>query len=205
MFRLSAFVLAAIAMVSLSLISADAQAGNSQHRRVHKHQTHNKVVKHRNFRMRSINADSHHNGSQRLANGRKRFNRSTLSFRVADRNHWHRYDRYRYDRYHHNDGHRHRPRVRVNTGAVVVINVVGNRGYRMPVNGTRDANTYSGDVDVYSVPGVGTYSYGDAVYNTGGADIAASTPTSSVKIIDVGDVKPNNGCDMQAGVCVIRP
>lgn len=199
MLRLSAYVLAALALVSLSVMSADAQAGNSQHRRVYKHHAHHKVVKHRNFRLRDINADSRHNRGERLADGRKRFNRSTLSFRVADRNRWYRHDGYRHDH-----GYRHHQRVRVNTSSVVIINVVGNRGYRMPVTSSRGANTYSGDVDVYSVPGVGTYSYGDAVYN-GGAEIPTSTQASSVKIIDVGAIKPNSGCDMQAGVCVIRP
>jgi hypothetical protein len=200
MLRLSAYVLAALAMVSFFAMTVDVQAGNSQQRRAYKHQTHGKYQKHRDFRMRSINADSRHNGGQRLDNGRKRFNRSTLSFRFADRDH-----RHRYDRYHHNDRHRHRNRVRVNTGAVVVINVVGDRGYRMPINGARDANTYSGNVDVYSVPGVGTYSYGDSIYSGVGPDATTSVSTSSVKIIDVGDIKPNNGCEMQAGVCVIRP
>ena len=199
MLKLSAYVLAALAMVSFFAMTLDVQAGNSQQRRIYKHQTHNKVHKRQNFRMRDINAESHHNGGQRLDNGRKRFNRSTLSFRGVDR-----YHRHRYDRYHQDDWRRHRPRVRVSTSAVVVINVVGNRGYRLPVN-SPDANTYSGDVDVYSVPGVGTYSYGDAIYNGDGAETSTSTQASSVKIIDVGSIKPNNGCDMQAGVCVRRP
>jgi hypothetical protein len=190
MFRLSAYVLAALAVASIAVTSVDVQAGNDDSRRVHKHQTHVKQHSRQTIRMRNINADSRHNGGQRLDDGRKRFNRSTLSTRVADSDH-------RLDRQ--------RARIRVSTSSVVVINVVGDRGYRIPVNGARNANTYSGDVDIYSVPGVGTYSYGDAIYSSIGPDASTRPRASSLKIIDVGDIKPNNGCDMQAGVCVIRP
>jgi len=198
MFRLSAYVLAALALASIAVTAVDVQAGNDDSRRVHKHQTHVKQNNRHTIRMRNINADSRHNGGQRLDDGRKRFNRSTLSTRVADRDH-------RYDRHRRNDGYHHRARIRVSTSSVLVINVVGDRGYRLPVNGARNANTYSGDVDVYSVPGVGTYSYGDAIYSSIGPDASTRPRASTLKIIDVGDIKPNNGCDMQAGVCVIRP
>lgn len=189
MLRFSAYALAALAMVSIFAVTIEAKAGNDDQRRVRMHQAQAKHQKHRTIRMRDVNADSRRDGGQRLENGRKRFNRSTLSLRVADRD----------------NRHRHHARVRVNTSSVVVINVVGDRGYRMPANSTRTANTYSGAVDVYSIPGVGTYSYSDAVYNGHAPDGVADASAPSLKIIDVGALKPNEGCDMQAGVCVIRP
>jgi len=191
MLRFGACVLAAATMASFFAMTASVEAGNADQRRVHKITMNGKTSKPRTIRMRDINADSRRAVVRRLDDGRKRFNRSTLSFRTADG-----------DGRHH---HRNRDRIRVSTGSVVIINVIGDRSYRMPVSSTRDANTYSGDVDVYSVPGVGTYSYGDAVYNGNAPDALANARTSSVKIIDVTAIKPNNGCDMQAGVCVIRP
>ena len=199
MFKPSAYMLAALAMVSMLVTTVDVQAGNADQRRIHKHQTHKKIEKRRNFSLRDVNLDKRYNGAQRLANGRKRFNTSTLSFRLDG-------DRWRHHaRNHFNDDHRHRGRVRVNTSNVVLINIVGDRGYRLPVRPSLSANTYSGSVDVYSVPGVGTYSYGDSVYNGDGLETTASAVASSVRIIDVGSLKPNGSCDMQAGVCVIRP
>lgn len=189
MLRFGAYVLAAAAMASFFAMTASVEAGNADQRRVHKITMNSKTSKQRTIRMRNINADSRRAVVRRLDDGRKRFNRSTLSLRTADR-----------------DGrHHHRNRIRVSTSSVVIITVVGDRGYRMPVNSMRDANSYSGNVDVYSVPGVGTYSYGDGVYNGNVPGTLANATTSSVKIIDVTALKPNNGCDMQAGVCVIRP
>lgn len=191
MFRLTAYVLAALAIMSF-FIPADAQAGSRHERRIHKH------VKNSNFRynvrMRDINADSRYNGGQRLDNGRKRFTRSTLSFR-SDGN--------RRNSYRHNHRHRYHIRNRINTSAVVIINVDGNKQYRLPVYRRPGVNTYSGNVDVYSVPGVGTYSYTDSSNYDDAPLVTTGVP--SAKIIDVSKLKPNDGCEMQSGVCVIRP
>jgi hypothetical protein len=189
MLRFGAYVLAAAAMASFFAMTVHVEAGSADQRRVHKITMNGKTSKQRTIRMRDVNADSRRTIVRRLEDGRIRFNRSTLSLRTADGG----------------GRHHHRNRIRVSTSSVVIINVIGDRGYRMPVSSMRDANTYSGDVDVYSVPGVGTYSYGNAVYNGHAPDALANATTSSVKIIDVTAIKPNNGCDMQAGVCVIRP
>jgi hypothetical protein len=134
--------------------------------------------------MRSINADNRYYGNRRISRG-------TLSFRT---------DRDRRGRFHRHLGNRYFARYRVNTGNVVIINVNGSRSYRLPVNQVAQRNTYSGDVDVYSVPGVGTYSYGQ-----GSSEVVLTGSVPSATIIDVKDLKPNNGCEMQAGVCVIKP
>jgi hypothetical protein len=62
----------------------------------------------------------------------------------------------------------------------------------------RGGDSYSGDVAIYSRPGVGTWSYGTL-------SNAVDTPSlaSSAKIIDLRSGK--NDCSMEMGVCVIRP
>jgi hypothetical protein len=183
MFRLTAYVLAALSMVAFFAV-ADAQAGNRNERRIHNHQKHVNFKTRRTVRMRSVNASNRYYGNRRISRG-------TLSFRVDRdrRNHV-----YRHHRKHYN------ARYRVNTGNVVIINVDGNRAYRLPVNRSVQRNTYSGDVDIYSVPGVGTYSYGE-----GSQDVVVTRGVRSATIIDVNTLKPNHACQMQSGVCVIRP
>lgn len=61
-----------------------------------------------------------------------------------------------------------------------------------------EANTYSGDVAVYSRDDVGTWSYGTM---SARADLV--TTGSTLKIIDLTNGK--NDCSMEQGVCVIRP
>jgi hypothetical protein len=186
MFRLTAYVLAALAIVSFFAV-VDAQAGNRHERRIHNHQKNVHFKMRRNFHMRSINADNRYYGNRRISRG-------TLSFRVdGDRRHHGHY-------YRHHHRNRYYARYRVNAGNVVIINVDGNRAYRLPVNRPAQRNTYSGDVDVYSVPGVGTYSYGEGYPE---AVVTGSVPSAT--IIDVKQLKPNHACDMQAGVCVIKP
>lgn len=178
MFRLTAYVLAALAIVSFFAV-ADTQAGNRHERRIHNHQKSVHYKKRQIVRMRSVNADNRYYGNRRISYG-------TLSFKV---------DRDRRNGFHR---HRYHARYRVNTGNVVIINVNGNRSYRLPVNHRHDVNTYSGDV--YSVPGVGTWSYGG-----GSSDVVVTRSVPSATIIDVKTLKPNHGCEMQAGVCVIKP
>jgi len=67
-------------------------------------------------------------------------------------------------------------------------------------NHRRQVDTYSGDVDIYSKPGVGTWSYGAMP-----SRIVVTSGAPSAKIIDVGKLEPNAACEMQAGVCVIEP
>jgi hypothetical protein len=96
-------------------------------------------------------------------------------------------------------GHRHhRNVVRVVNRNVVVVKVGGKNRHRRP----HQVNTYSGDVVIDVRNGVGQWSYGSY-----GADAATVTVTSAprAKIIDVGALKANEACEMQAGVCVIRP
>jgi hypothetical protein len=96
-------------------------------------------------------------------------------------------------------GHRHRRSlVRVVNRNVVVVKVDGkNRHHRY-----RPGNTYSGGVLIDIRNGVGQWSYGS--YSS---DAATVTVTSAprVKIIDVGALRADGACEMQAGVCVIRP
>ncbi|MDB5553340.1 MAG: hypothetical protein JWL86_3324 [Rhizobium sp.] len=181
MFRLTAYLLAALAIVSFFAV-ADTQAGNRHERRIHNHQKNVHFRTRQIVRMRSVNASNRYYGDRRISRG-------TLSFQ-ADGNRWNRAHRH----------HRYYARYRVNTANVVIINVNGNRAYRLPVNRSHNVNTYSGDVDVYSIPGVGTYSYGE-----GSSDVVVTRSVPSATIIDVKTLKPNNGCDMQAGVCVIKP
>jgi hypothetical protein len=83
---------------------------------------------------------------------------------------------------------------------VIKVDIDRSNRHRRHHRHDREVDTYSGDVDIYSRPGVGTWSYG--VMPTDDA-IIINAPT--VKIIDVGTLKPNAACEMQAGVCVIRP
>ena len=94
-------------------------------------------------------------------------------------------------------GHR-RPVVRIVNRNVVVVKVDGRNRHRRH----RQGNTYSGGVFIEVRNGVGQWSYGS--YSS---DAAAVTVTRAprVKIIDVGALKANGACEMQAGVCVIRP
>jgi hypothetical protein len=96
-------------------------------------------------------------------------------------------------------GHRHRRAVvRVVNRNVVVVKVDGRNHHRLH----RQGNTYSGDVVIDVRNGVGQWSYGSY-----GSDAASVTVTSApkAKIIDVGTLKVDGACEMQAGVCVIRP
>lgn len=96
-------------------------------------------------------------------------------------------------------GHRHRRNVvRVVNRNVVVVKVDGKNRHRHNDQG----NTYSGDVVIGVRNGVGQWSYG---YE--GSDTASISVTTApkLKIIDVGTLKADSACDMQAGVCVIRP
>ena len=93
-------------------------------------------------------------------------------------------------------GHR-RPVVRIVNRNVVVVRVDGKNRHRR-----HQGNTYSGDVVIDVRNGVGQWSYGS--YSTDAATVTV-TSAPKVKIIDVGTLKANGGCEMQAGVCVIRP
>lgn len=96
------------------------------------------------------------------------------------------------------DHRRHRSVVRVVNRNVVVVKVGGTSRYRP----YRQGNAYSGDVVIDVRSGVGQWSYGS--YS---ADTATITVRSApkVKIIDVGALKAGSACQMQAGVCVIKP
>ena len=100
------------------------------------------------------------------------------------------------DRSVHN-GHRHGHR-RFQRRAVTIVKV--NLGRKRHHRHRHGVNTYSGDVVVHSTQGVGTWSYG-----TASAIEAVIVTAPTAKIIDVGTLKPNSACEMQAGVCVIKP
>lgn len=87
---------------------------------------------------------------------------------------------------------------RVVARAVVVVRVDG--GGRSFHRRYRQGDTYSGDVIIDVRNGVGQWSYGS--YSSSVVSIGIKP---NLKIIDVGTLKVNNGCAMQAGVCVIRP
>lgn len=99
------------------------------------------------------------------------------------------------------NAHRHNGRHvrRIVNRNVVVVRVDGDGGRHHRRH--RQVNTYSGDVVIDVRNGVGQWSYGS--YSSAAASVTVSTP--ALKIIDVGTLKTNSGCDMQAGVCVIRP
>ena len=92
----------------------------------------------------------------------------------------------------------HRNVVRVATRNVVVVKVDGkNRHHHR-----RPVNTYSGDVVIDVRNGVGQWSYGSYGLDVASVSVAV---VPKAKIIDVGALKANGACEMQAGVCVIRP
>ena len=91
----------------------------------------------------------------------------------------------------------HRNVVRVVNRNVVVVKVDGKNHRRH-----HQDNTYSGDVVIGVRNGVGQWSYGP--YSSDAASISVTTGPK-LKIIDVGAMKANSACEMQAGVCVIRP
>lgn len=93
-------------------------------------------------------------------------------------------------------GHRDRRHVRriVNRNVVVVkVNVNGRRHHRHHSYG----DYYSGGIVIGSRNGVGQWSYS--------LDATSIVAAPSAKIIDVGTLKPDSVCEMQAGVCVIKP
>jgi hypothetical protein len=92
----------------------------------------------------------------------------------------------------------HRSLVRVVNRNVVVVKVGGTSRHR----NYRPGNTYSGDVVIDVRNGVGQWSYGSY---SADATIVSVTAAPKVKIIDVGTLKVNGACEMQAGVCVIKP
>jgi hypothetical protein len=92
----------------------------------------------------------------------------------------------------------HRSTVRIVNRNVVVVKADGK--FRHAYRGYRQVNTYSGDVVIDVRNGVGQWSYGSF-----SADAVPAAAVPNAKIIDVDAITPNNGCDMQAGVCVIRP
>jgi hypothetical protein len=93
--------------------------------------------------------------------------------------------------------HRGTQRIRVVNRNVVVVKVdAGKRRHK----GFRSYGTYSGDVDISVRAGVGQWSYG-----TSSSLAVTEAAVPMVKIIDVGSLKANNACAMEAGVCVIRP
>lgn len=96
-------------------------------------------------------------------------------------------------------GHRrHRDIVRVVNRNVVVVRVDGkNRRHRH-----HPGNSYSGDVVIDIRNGVGQWSYGSYGYEAAAVGV---TIRPKVKIIDVGALKADRACEMQAGVCVIKP
>lgn len=97
------------------------------------------------------------------------------------------------------NGHRHRRSVvRIVNRNVVVVNVNGKNRYRPH----RQGDTYSGGVMIDVRNGVGQWSYGG--YSSETASVVV-TRAPRLKIIDVGTLKADGACQMQAGVCVIRP
>jgi hypothetical protein len=107
------------------------------------------------------------------------------------------------------NGHRHKvvkikhaKTVKVNIGPRIVVrrgvvDVAVSR-YRHRID--RQMNTYSGNVAVYTRNGVGTWSYG-----TTSAMVGRDDAKSELKIIDLDKLAGRNDCQMEAGVCVIRP
>ena len=88
---------------------------------------------------------------------------------------------------------------RVSARAVVVVKVDGGRrSYHRRHRYLRD--NYYGAAVMDGWNGIGPWSY-----NAYSSDIVYVTVRPSAKIIDVGTLKPNSACEMQAGVCVIKP
>lgn len=89
---------------------------------------------------------------------------------------------------------RHRKIVKNRATAVVHITI---RDRRLP---KRPYGTYSGNVNIIQVPGLGSWSYGYI-----GRLLRPALEIPSAKIIDVGSALTKSPCSMEAGVCVIRP
>ena len=117
---------------------------------------------------------------------------------AGDRHERHRIIKHKTFRMVDRSGHRHhRAVVRIVNRNVVVVKVDGKNRHRH-----HQGNTYSGDVVIDVRNGVGQWSYGS--YSSDAATVTV-TGAPRVKIIDVGTLKTNGVCEMQAGVCVIRP
>lgn len=86
---------------------------------------------------------------------------------------------------------------RVIAKAVVVVKVDG--GGRSYHHRYRQGDTYSGDVIINVRNGVGQWSYGSL------SSVVTVAAKPRLKIIDVGTLNINGACQMQAGVCVIKP
>jgi hypothetical protein len=88
--------------------------------------------------------------------------------------------------------------------AVVVVKVDGDRKAvhrrHRSANAYRPGNTYSGDVVIDVRPGVGQWSYGAL-----SSSVVTVRVPSMAKIIDVKALGTNSSCQMQAGVCIIKP
>ena len=85
--------------------------------------------------------------------------------------------------------------------AVGSYDVRGYEGYGLPT-ALPGVGTYVGGISAVASPGNGNYFTID-----GSIDLAAPARAlpPSAKIIDVGQRAENEGCDMQHGVCIIRP
>jgi hypothetical protein len=94
-------------------------------------------------------------------------------------------------------GNRDRHRLRVVNKNVVVVKLDGGKRRH---KGFHSYGTYSGDVDISVRAGVGQWTYG-----TSNSLAVTEAAAPMVKIIDVGRLKANDACVMEAGVCVIRP
>ena len=92
----------------------------------------------------------------------------------------------------------HRSVFRVVNRNVVVVKVDGRNHHHRH----RQGDTYSGDVVIDVRNGVGQWSYGSYSAHPASVSVAA---VPKAKIIDIGALKANGACEMQAGVCVIRP
>lgn len=64
----------------------------------------------------------------------------------------------------------------------------------------REFNRYSGNIDIVTIPSVGSWSLGSSV-----AYIQTSGIPAEPLMIDVEALPGGNECSMENGVCVIRP
>lgn len=94
---------------------------------------------------------------------------------------------------------RHRHHERDFRRPLVVVGIELPRAPRHHFRHHRSAGTYSGDVAVIRVRGLGSWSYGYV-----GQRQASALAIQNAKIIDV-ETSAGAACDMQHGVCVIRP
>jgi hypothetical protein len=78
-------------------------------------------------------------------------------------------------------------------------------GYRHHSRDWREFDRYSGDVNIVSIPGVGSWSLG----SFGRAGSVRFVETTGLQpeplMIDVRALPGGNECSMENGVCVIRP